>query len=60
MQCYSLFVFLDQDSGMTNAEKQNERPENDHDKAAGLKRGFRMLGADVFNDSKVIFCLKFE
>lgn len=44
---------------MVNAQKQNERPRNDCDKAVMLKSGFRMLGADFFNDTKVILALKF-
>lgn len=46
---------------MANAKNQDERPGiNDRDRAAVLKRGFRMLGADFFNDTKVLLALKFE
>ncbi|KAL8123162.1 uncharacterized protein LOC141717438 isoform X2 [Apium graveolens] len=41
-------------SGMANAKSRDERPENEHERAAALKRGFRMLGADFFNDTKML------
>lgn len=45
---------------MSNTKNQDERLGNNRDRAAVLKRGFRMLGADFFNDTKVILALKFE
>lgn len=57
---YTLIAFLDQDSTMANAKNQDERHKKDHDRAAVLKSGFRMLGAEFFNDTKVFLALKFE
>lgn len=45
---------------MANAKNQKERRGHDCDEAVALKCGFRMLGADFFNDTKVILGLKYE
>ncbi|KAK1358042.1 putative asparaginyl-tRNA synthase (Glutamine-hydrolyzing) [Heracleum sosnowskyi] len=42
------------DKGKANAKNQFERPENDCDEAVLLRCGFRMLGADFFNDAKML------
>ncbi|KAK1358044.1 putative asparaginyl-tRNA synthase (Glutamine-hydrolyzing) [Heracleum sosnowskyi] len=42
------------DKGKANAENQFERPEKDCDEAVLLRCGFRILGADFFNDAKML------
>ncbi|KAL8123191.1 hypothetical protein AgCh_011244 [Apium graveolens] len=42
------------DRGKANAKNQFERPENHCDEAVLLKCGFKMLGADFFNDAKML------
>nr|XP_017250543.1 PREDICTED: glutamyl-tRNA(Gln) amidotransferase subunit A-like [Daucus carota subsp. sativus] len=42
------------DRGKVNAKTQSERREDECDEAVLLKCGFKMLGADLFNDTKML------
>nr|XP_017240379.1 PREDICTED: uncharacterized protein LOC108213151 [Daucus carota subsp. sativus] len=45
---------LKEDRGKVNAKIQSERCEDECDEAVLLKCGFRMLGADLLNDTKML------